>query len=110
MLRCIQHLFRCRFRIRFRGVSLVRSISKGVALLCLMLTFWSALAVAAHHHRNNTESKCSVCVAAHSTAPTNAVCLLRATFSPVFTIQTEPVSIKQQFVAFALSVRPPPAA
>ena len=115
MLRCIQHLFRCRFGLRLRGVSQVRSTPRSVAfrsvaLLCLLLTFWSAQAVAAHHHNNNTESKCTVCVAAHSTAPTTASCLLKATFSAVFTLKTEPASAKQHFVAFALSVRPPPAA
>ena len=48
----------------------MRSSVKCVALLCLLLTFWSAFAFAAHHHSKSTESaKCTVCVAAHSAAP-----------------------------------------
>jgi hypothetical protein len=83
---------------------------KYVALMCLVLTFWSALAFAAHHHSNGTESaKCTVCVAAHSAAPKTTANLLKATFTPISTIQADPVSAKERFVAFALSVRPPPA-
>ena len=88
----------------------MRSIVKYVALLCLALMFWSALAVAAHHHSNGTESvKCTVCVAAHSAAPKATANLLKATLVPVSTFRAEPFSVKQHFVAFALSVRPPPA-
>src|SRR5437868_3271135 len=37
--------------------------------MCLLLTFWSALAFAAHHHSNGAESAtCTFCVAAHSAA------------------------------------------
>jgi len=80
-----------------------------VALFCSVLTFWSAFAFAAHHHSNRAESaKCTVCVAAHSAAPKAAVKLLKATFSPLSNLQVEPVAAKKHFVAFALSVRPPP--
>jgi hypothetical protein len=89
----------------------VRSISKRVAVLCLLLTILSALAFAAHHHSNNSESaKCSACVAAHSTVPRAAAPIHRAVFTPVFTLKPGPVPVKERFVAFALSVRPPPAA
>jgi hypothetical protein len=78
--------------------------------MCLWLTFWSAIAFAAHHHSNGAESaKCTVCVAAHSAAPKATANLLKATFTPIFTFQADPVSAKQRFTAFALSVRPPPA-
>ena len=88
----------------------MRSILKSVALLCLVLTFWSALAFAAHHHSNAIESaKCGVCVAAHSASPQVTSTPRPATFIAVFTFRAEPVSAKQRFVAFALSVRPPPA-
>jgi len=87
----------------------VRSILKGVALVCLALTFWSALAFAAHHHSNGAESaKCTVCIAAHSATPKATVNLLIATFSPSSNLQVGPVAAKTHFVAFALSVRPPP--
>jgi hypothetical protein len=88
----------------------VRSSVKYVALLCLMLTLWSALAFAAHHHTNSTDSaKCTVCVAAHSAAPKATASLLQAKFTPLSTRLPEPVFATQRFVAFALSVRPPPA-
>jgi hypothetical protein len=84
---------------------------KGIALLCLMLTFCTALAFVAHYHSNGADSaKCSVCVAAHSAAPRSTANLLKTTFSPLSTLQTEPVSAKQHVVAFALNVRPPPQA
>jgi hypothetical protein len=87
----------------------VRSIVKYVAVMCLFLTSWSAMALVAHHHAKGTESVCTVCVAAHSAAPTVAATLLHATFAPLLTLRAEPVSAKGRLVAFALSVRPPPA-
>jgi hypothetical protein len=94
----------------FSGVSKLRSIVKYVAVMSLLLTFWSAVAFAAHHHSNGTESaKCTVCVAAHSAAPKATTNLLKATFTPIFTFRADPVFATHQFVAFALSVRPPPA-
>jgi hypothetical protein len=87
----------------------VRSFVKHVAVMCLLLTIWSAVAFAAHHHANSTESaNCAVCVVAHSAAPKAPTILLKATFVPITTFRAEPVSTKQQIVAFALSVRPPP--
>lgn len=87
----------------------MRSISKSIALLCLMLTLWSALAFAAHQHSSATEAaKCTVCVAAHSASPKVTCRMAHATFVVVSTFQAQPVSAKQCLVAFALSVRPPP--
>jgi hypothetical protein len=84
---------------------------KCVAVTCLLLTVWSAVAVVAHHHANGTESaRCTVCVAAHSAAPKSNTSLLHATFAPISTIQADPVSAQWRLIAFALSVRPPPAA
>ena len=88
----------------------MRSIVKSLAVMCLLLTFWSAIAFAAHHHSNATESaKCTVCVAAHSTAPKAIASLLKANFTPISNLLPVPVFATQRFVAFALSVRPPPA-
>ena len=87
----------------------MRSIVKYVAVMCLFLTSWSAMALVAHHHASGSESVCAVCVAAHSAAPTVAVTLLHTTFAPVRTLRANPVSAKSRVVAFALSVRPPPA-
>ena len=98
------------FRQRLRGESNLRSIVKYVAAMCLLLTIWSAIAFAAHHHSNGAESaKCTVCVAAHSAAPKATASLLKAKFIPISTFLPEPVFAAQSFVTFALSVRPPPA-
>jgi hypothetical protein len=87
----------------------MRSISKWIAWWCVLLTFWSAMAFAAHQHSNGIESaKCTVCVAAHSASPRVPSTLTRATFLTVSTFRAEPVSAKQRLVAFALTVRPPP--
>ena len=88
----------------------MRSISKRIALLCLMLTVWSALAFAAHQHSNATESaKCTVCIAAHSASPKTITTLPKVLFVAVSTFLPEPISAKQRLIAFALCVRPPPS-
>lgn len=89
----------------------MRSVFKYVVVLCLLLTLWSAVAVVVHHHNNATESvRCTVCIAAHSAAPKAATGLAQATFAPVFTLRAQTVSARACLTAFALSVRPPPAA
>jgi hypothetical protein len=88
----------------------MRPFSKPIALICLLLTFWSAGALIAHHHSSaNDAAKCSVCVAAHSTAPKTTTSTLPDTaFVIREAFRAQPVATKQRLVAFALSVRPPP--
>jgi hypothetical protein len=107
-------LFGFRFGIMKKSSTLwtgnMRSISKKIAFLCLLLTFWSAVAFAAHHHSNSTDAaKCTVCIAAHSASPKANSTPRPARFVVVSSFRAEPVSAKQRFVAFALSVRPPPS-
>ena len=88
----------------------MRSFSKQIALLCLLLTFCSAVAFVAHHHSSaNDAAKCTVCVAAHSAAPMAAAVLPNQTFARIAVLRSAPVSAKQRLIAFALRVRPPPA-
>jgi hypothetical protein len=88
----------------------VRPTVKYLAVMCLLLTFWSAIAFAAHHHSKGTEAaKCTVCVAAHSATPKATASLLKAKFTPISIFLPELVFAAKSFVAFALSVRPPPA-
>lgn len=88
----------------------MRSISKKVALLCLLLTIWSAAAMAVHHHSNATEAaKCTVCVAAHSASPKPVSTLPKATLVFASILVLDPVSAKQRLISFALRVRPPPS-
>ena len=87
----------------------MRSILKSVASLCLVLTVWSAVAFATHHHSSATESvQCAVCIATHAAAPKAPASLFKATLAPVSTFQAKPVSAQRRLVVFALSVRPPP--
>ena len=97
---CIRPFFRFRFQRAPFWVSNLRSIVKYVAILCLLLTFWSAVAFAAHHHSNRTEAaKCTVCVAAHSAALKATASLLKAKFTPISTFLPEPVFVAQTCVA-----------
>ncbi len=87
----------------------MRSFSKKVALVCLVLTFWSALAFAYHNHSSTTEAtQCQVCVLAHAASPKPGFVLTEAVLVKVSTFQAEPTSAKQRLAAFALYVRPPP--
>ncbi len=87
----------------------MRSISKSIAWMCLLLTLVSAVESVAHNHSSATEAaKCTVCVAAHSASPKTTSTLPDATFVPVATFRPKPVSAKQRVIAFALCVRPPP--
>jgi hypothetical protein len=86
------------------------SISKRIAWLSLLLTLWSALAFAVHHHSSQDESTtCQVCVAAHSASPTTASPTPKPVFRRVVPFRPRPTDAKQYLVAFALYVRPPPA-
>ena len=88
----------------------MRSFVKAVGLLCLLLTVWSALALAAHDHTNAIDAaKCTVCIAAHSAAPQSIHTVTPVKFVAVSTLQAKPVAAKQRLVTFALTVRPPPA-
>jgi hypothetical protein len=89
----------------------MRSTTKRIACLCLLLTLWSAIAFATHQHWGATESStCPVCIAAHSASPQATT----TTFSSVMfvsepVVRPEPVATKQRLIAFALCVRPPPS-
>ncbi|MGO9647486.1 MAG: hypothetical protein ACLPOO_05475 [Terriglobales bacterium] len=88
----------------------MKSILKRIAWLCVLLTFWSAIACAAHQHSSSIESaKCSVCAAVQSASPKAPATLTRVTFVVVATFRPRPVSAKQRLIAFALCVRPPPS-
>jgi len=88
----------------------MRSISKKVALVCLLLTVWSAVGLAAHHHSSRIEAaRCSVCVIAHSAVPKTIAALPQATFVYAAAPVLDTVSSRQRLISFALRVRPPPS-
>ena len=93
------------------GDVFMRSVSKPIAWLCLLLTFVSAYGFAAHQHSSSgDEAKCTVCVVAQSASPAGRSTLPSAVLVVVRLIVVgQPVAAKQHPIAFALSVRPPPS-
>lgn len=88
----------------------MRAISRFVAGVALGLTLWSALALVWHRHASADESlACQVCVAAHSSAPVHVVLAPRPLFRRVAQFRPRAISCRQEIVAFALYVRPPPS-
>jgi hypothetical protein len=87
----------------------MRSVSKGAAFLCLLLTLWSAIALVTHHHSSQNEaSACQVCVTAHSTVSTSITSTPKPAFHTIFELRLFPTATKQRLISFALCVRPPP--
>ncbi len=87
----------------------MRLISKRIAWLSLLLTLWSALAFAMHHHANADESaSCQVCIAAHSATPVIAAPTPKPVFCRLTEFRLQTAVAKQRLIAFALYVRPPP--
>jgi hypothetical protein len=96
--------------MRYYCNSYMRSISKTIAWLCLLLTISSAVAFAVHDHSSALEAaKCTVCVAAHSAALQAVAIPTPSTFVFAAVSRREPVSAKQRLISFALRVRPPPS-
>ena len=90
---------------------MMRSISRQIAWLCLLLTFWTAIAFVSHRHSNAAEAaQCKVCLASLSASPNPIFTAPKSTFASVCTLRTEPTPAKQRLIPFALSVRPPPEA
>ena len=87
----------------------MRSFSKTIACLCLLLTVWSAVAVVVHRHTNgNDTAKCTVCAAAHFAASKTGAPAAAPTLVAASSFSLQPDPIKFRLLAFALSVRPPP--
>jgi hypothetical protein len=89
----------------------MRSALKLVAYLSILLTLWSGYTFATHNHFSSVdEAKCTVCVGAHSATPVSAPKLPSADFIRISVVVAKRISAKQRLIAFALTVRPPPAA
>ncbi len=87
----------------------MRTIFKGITLMCLALTLWSAYAFATHQHSDSVEAdNCSVCIAAHSASPVTVAQLTNPTFVLTSVVVPRRSSAKQGPAVLAFSVRPPP--
>ncbi len=89
----------------------MRFRSRWLTWLCLSLMFWAAVAESTHHHPNQTESSsCSICVAAHSTAPTPTSNQARPVFAAIGLLQDEGVTARALLSISDLDIRGPPIA
>jgi hypothetical protein len=71
---------------------------------------WTAVAESTHNHPNNAESaSCSICVVAHSTAPTASSNPVRPVLEAIGLLQEEEVIAKARLSVFDLGIRGPPA-
>ncbi|MCU1302565.1 MAG: hypothetical protein JWQ87_2849 [Candidatus Sulfotelmatobacter sp.] len=78
--------------------------------LCLSLMLWTAVAESTHNHPNKTASaSCSICVAAHSTAPSTNIHQARPVFAAIGLLHEEELIAKARFSVFDLGIRGPPA-
>ena len=87
----------------------MRSVAKKTAVLCLLLTLWSAVAVAAHHHSNDAESlTCSICIAARTVAIVVPAAALIPLFVQLFTLRVQLSPAQRLLPLFSFSGRAPP--
>jgi len=87
----------------------MRSARKAIALLCLLLTLWSAAAAVTHNHANAAESAtCPVCVAASAVVAIAPASALKPVFIQLSTVRVQPRPAQFRLPAFALSNRAPP--
>ncbi len=88
----------------------MRFTSRWLTWLCLSLMLWTAVAESTHNHPNKTEStSCSICVVAHSSAPTASSTQARPVFAAVGLLQEEEVIANARLSRFELGSRGPPA-
>jgi hypothetical protein len=88
----------------------MRFTGRWLTWLCLSLMFWTAVAESTHNHPNQTESaSCSICVVAHSTAPTATAHHARPVFEAIGLLQEEEVIAKARLSVSDLGIRGPPA-
>ena len=84
--------------------------SRWLIWICLSLMLWTAVAESTHNHPNKTESAaCSICVVAHSTAPTTSLNQVKPFFSAIGLLQEEEVIANARLNLFELGSRGPPA-
>jgi hypothetical protein len=97
-----KNLAQCKERMRFSF--------RWMVWLCLSLMLWTAVAESTHNHPNKTaSSSCSICVAAHSSAPTANSLHSRPIFAAIGLLQEDEVIAKALLSVFDLGIRGPPA-
>jgi hypothetical protein len=71
---------------------------------------WTAAVESAHHHANKTEpASCSICVVAHSTAPTASSHHAKPFFTAIGLLQEKEIIAPARVHSSDLGIRGPPA-
>ena len=88
----------------------MRVASKWIACFCLLLTLWAAAAEPIHHHSSDAApGSCSLCIVAHSTAPTAISNFSDPILIPVGIMEADPVSDPTYLSAHDIGIRGPPS-
>ena len=88
----------------------MRLTSRWLTWLCLSLMLWTAAVESTHNHPNKTESaSCSICVVAHSSAPTASSNHVRPVFAALGHLQNEEITANARFAVLESGIRGPPA-
>jgi hypothetical protein len=70
---------------------------------------WGAVAESTHTHPNKSESaSCSLCVVAHSTAPSSTIHQARPVFAAIGLLQEEELIAKARISISEFGIRGPP--
>jgi len=88
----------------------MRILTRWSAWFCLSLMLWTAALESAHHHANKTEpASCSICVVAHTTAPTASSSQARPFFTAIGVLQEEEITAQARLHSSDSGIRGPPA-
>jgi hypothetical protein len=88
----------------------MRLFTRWSAWFCLSLMLWTAGAESAHHHPNKTEpASCSICVVAHTKAPTASSSHARPFFIAIGLLQETEIIAEARVHSSDLGIRGPPA-
>jgi hypothetical protein len=76
----------------------------------LSLLLWTAAAESSHHHANKTDpASCSICVVAHSTAPSASANHATPYFTAIGVLQEEEITAPARLHSSDSGIRGPPA-
>jgi hypothetical protein len=88
----------------------MHSAPRWLAWFCLSLMLWTAAVESAHHHANKTEpASCSICMVAHTTAPTASSNHTSPFFTAVGLLQEKEIIAEALVHSSDLGSRGPPA-
>ena len=89
----------------------MRSWMRWSVWLCLSLMFWTVAAESTHNHPSQAEAaSCSICVVAHTAAPTISTAHGSPVFAAIGLFHEEDVAAKARLEFSDLGIRGPPAA